>query len=207
MKTIQPFIVGIAGGTGSGKTTLANAIVQTLGAACASVIDADSYYRDLSHLPLQERHHINFDHPDALDAPLLIEHVALLRQGLPVTKQVYDFAAHARSHETITIDPKPVVIIEGILIFAIGGLHGLFDLRVFVDEDADIRLLRRMLRDIQERGRSVEMVAEQYLRFVKPMHQRFVEPSRAAADLVIHPGESGDAVIEIIKNAALHSQG
>jgi uridine kinase len=199
MNQIKPFIVGIAGGTGSGKTTLAKKIAETLGNDTVTLIDADSYYRDLSHLPLHQRHQINFDHPDALDTPLLVDHIKTLKKGSPIKKHIYDFTIHTRTEETVTVAPKPVILVEGILIFALEDLCRLFDLKVFVDEDDDIRLLRRIQRDINERGRSIEMVAEQYLKNVRPMHERFVEPSKKAADIVTRSFDSAEDVIKLLR--------
>jgi uridine kinase len=199
MNQIKPFIVGIAGGTGSGKTTLAKKIAETLGNDTVTLIDADSYYRDLSHLSLHQRHQINFDHPDALDTPLLVDHIKTLKKGSPIKKHIYDFTIHTRTEETVTVAPKPVILVEGILIFALEDLCRLFDLKVFVDEDDDIRLLRRIQRDINERGRSIEMVAEQYLKNVRPMHERFVEPSKKAADIVTRSFDSAEDVIKLLR--------
>lgn len=187
---MKPFIVGIAGGTGSGKTTLALKLAGMLGTDMAALIDADAYYKDLSHLPLEQRHHINFDHPDALDTRLLIEHIQTLKQCRAVSKQLYDFAAHTRTPGTNTVNPRPIVLVDGMLIFAVDGLSRLFDLKVFVDEEADIRLLRRILRDSKERGRTIDMIADQYLRYVKPMHDQFVEPSKKRADIIIRGGDA-----------------
>lgn len=194
----QPFIVGIAGGTGSGKSTVAAGLAAALGPGRVAVMDADSYYRDLSHLPMQERHRINFDHPDSLDLALLAGHLMALRQGRPVTKHIYDFTTHTLSGRTVALEPAPVIIVEGMLIFVAGELRRLFDLKVFLDEAADIRLLRRIRRDTAERGRTVESVARQYLEQVRPMHARFVDPSRQYADLVCAPGASLADIIELL---------
>lgn len=197
---MKPFMVGIAGGTGSGKTTLSGIIIKTLGNELVSLIDGDSYYGDLSYLPYHQRHQVNFDHPDALDTPLLIEHIKTLKQGLPVKKHLYDFAMHTRSEKTTIVEPKPIVVVEGILIFALDAVCRLFDLKIYLDEDADIRLLRRISRDTQERGRSLEMVAEQYLKNVKPMHERFVEPSKSKADIVLRHGDSPEDIIRLLRD-------
>jgi uridine kinase len=194
--TSTPFIVGIAGGTGSGKTTLAAGIAAALGTGCVTLIDADSYYADLSHLSPQERHLQNFDHPNALNLALLTQHLHNLKAGRPVTRHVYDFATHTHLHETVVLQPAPVILVEGILIFASHELRRLFDLTIFLDEDADIRLLRRMQRDIAERGRTMESVARQYLEQVRPMHIQFVEPAKAHSDIVIDPGQDLKHVIE-----------
>ena len=199
MERITPFVVGISGGTGSGKTTLAKKIIDTVGDTHVSLLEADSYYADLSHVTPEKRHHINFDHPDALDVSLLVEHVTQLKEGRSIQKHIYDFKTHTRTHETITIDPKPVVVVEGILIFAVEDISRLLDLKVFIDVEADVRLLRRIIRDVRERGRSVESVAEQYLNIVRPMHAEFVEPSKMIADIVINNEASLDEIIERIK--------
>jgi uridine kinase len=190
-----PYTIGIAGGTGSGKTTIAAGLAAALAPGRVTLIDADSYYRDLSHLPLPERHHINFDHPDSLDLALLAEHLRVLKSGNPVTKHVYDFTTHSRSSETVVIEPAPVIIVEGVLIFVPVELRGLLDLKVFLDEDADVRLLRRIRRDMAERGRTFESVMRQYLAQVRPMHAQFVEPSKKHADTIYGPGATTDHVI------------
>jgi len=202
MDQIKPFLAGIAGGTGSGKTTFAGAIVAALGGSMVSVIDADSYYRDLAHLPIENRNHVNFDHPDALDAALLAEHIEAVKGGRPFVKQLYDFTTHTWTDATVTVPPRPVVIVEGMLIFAIESVCRLFDLKIFMDTEKDIRLLRRILRDIEDRGRSIEMIARQYTQHVKPMHDQFVEPSKKMADIIIRqPGEEA-AVIEKLRSIA-----
>ena len=187
MKT-KSFIVGIAGGTGSGKTTIAAGIAAAIGAERATLIDADSYYADLSHLPLQARHYENFDHPNALNLALLAQHLRNLKSGKPVTRHVYDFATHTSLRETVILKPAPVIIVEGILIFAPEELRGLFNLKIYLDEDADIRLLRRLQRDIVERGRTMESVSRQYLEQVRPMHEQFVEPTKAHTDIRTNKG-------------------
>ena len=195
MKT-KSFIVGIAGGTGSGKTTIAAGIAAALGVERATLIDADSYYADLSHLPLQQRHYENFDHPNALNLALLAQHLRNLKSGKPVTRHVYDFSTHTSLRETVILKPAPVIIVEGILIFVPQELSELFDIKIYLDEDADVRLLRRMQRDIAERGRTMESVARQYLEQVRPMHEQFVEPTKAHCDIVIGPGQDIKHVIE-----------
>jgi uridine kinase len=196
---LSPLLIGICGGTGSGKTTLAQKIITVFGEKRAMLIDTDSYYRDRSHIPLHERHHFNFDHPDALDIPLLIKHVQLLQKGQPIEKQVYDFTAHTRKRETVRIEPGEIVVVDGILIFAIEELCRLFDLRIFIDEAADIRLLRRIARDVQERGRTVASVAQQYLETVRPMHLKHIEPSKEKADIILKPGDNWQIVIAAIR--------
>ena len=193
---IKSFIVGIAGGTGSGKTTIAAGIAAAFGAERATLIDADSYYADLSHLPLQQRHYENFDHPNALNLALLAQHLRNLKSGKSVTRHVYDFATHTSLRETVILKPAPVIIVEGILIFVPQELSALFDIKIYLDEDADVRLLRRMQRDITERGRTMESVARQYLEQVRPMHDQFVAPTKAHTDIVIGPGQDKKHVIE-----------
>lgn len=180
-----PFAVAIAGGSGSGKTSLTRALVEALGPDRCAVLDHDSYYRDLSHLPLEARAEANFDHPESLENGLLAEHLASLRAGRAVERPLYDFASHTRLPATTAVEPRPVILCEGILLLAVPELREAFDLRVYVDTPADVRALRRVQRDIVERGRTVQSVVRQYLQSVKPMHERFVEPARSTADLVL----------------------
>lgn len=194
----EPFIVGIAGGTGSGKTTVAAGLSAAIGPDRVTLIDADSYYADLSHVPLQERHLKNFDHPNALNLVLLEQNLRTLKSGKPVTRHVYDFATHTHLCETLLLQPAPVIIVEGLLIFVPYKLRRLFDFTIYLDEEADIRLLRRMQRDIAERGRTMESVARQYLEQVRPMHVQFVEPTKAHTDIVIGPGQELKHVIELL---------
>ncbi len=184
---INPYLVAVAGGSGSGKSTVARALVETF-APDAVLLDQDSYYRDRSHLPLAERAHLNFDHPDAIETALLAAHLAALRAGLAIDKPVYDFTVHARSARTEHVEPRALVVVDGILLLAEPALRDAFDLRLFVDVAADLRFIRRLLRDFAERGRSVEKIIEQYLETVRPMHLHFVEPSRRHADLVLTGG-------------------
>ena len=181
----SPFTIAIAGGSGSGKTSLTRALADALGAERCAVLDHDSYYRDLSHLPPAERARANFDHPESLENGLLAEHLAELRRGAAVQRPVYDFASYARTAATVRVEPRPIVLCEGILLLAVPELRDAFGLRVFLDTPADVRALRRVRRDVVERGRTVESVLAQYLQTVRPMHERFVEPARATADLVI----------------------
>ena len=181
-------IIGICGGTGSGKTTVANKILQAVGAHEVAFIQQDSYYRNLDELPLDYRQKVNFDHPDALDNDLMVEHVRALKAGQGVDLPMYDFKNHLRRRETLRMEPKLITIIEGILIFAEKRLLEEMDIKVFVDTPDDIRFIRRLRRDIAERGRTADSVIEQYLSFVRPMHMQFVEPSKRCADVIIPEG-------------------
>ncbi|MYE90656.1 uridine kinase [Candidatus Poribacteria bacterium] len=182
---LTPTFIGFSGGSGSGKTTLAAAIHERLGDHRSAVLSLDAYYKDLSHLPLEERAAVNFDHPDALDVQLLTEQIRQLRCGLAVDVPRYDFATHTRRPETLTLQPKAVVLAEGILLLALESIRSLLDLKVFVDAPADIRFIRRMLRDIQERGRTVHSCIQQYFATTRPMHFAWVEPSKTFADVIV----------------------
>jgi uridine kinase len=194
----RPLIIGVAGGSGSGKTTVARAIVDPLDVD-AVLIDADAYYCDLAHLSLEERKQINFDHPDALDIPLLADHLTMLAKGQPIEKPTYDFAAHTRAPRTVVVEPCDVVLVDGILIFSDSRLRPLFDIKVFVDVAGDVRFIRRMQRDILERGRGLEDVIDQYLGTVRPMHLEFVEPSKRYADVILPEGGRNAIGIEMIR--------
>jgi uridine kinase len=191
-------IIGICGGTGSGKTTIARQIVDTVGAKKVILVEQDSYYRNLADMPLDERHQANFDHPDSIDTDLLVNHVKRLKAGDPIEMPIYDMVTHTRCEETESIKPKPVTIIEGILIFAEPRLLGLLDVRVFVDTPDDIRLMRRLRRDVTERGRSFERTLEQYEKTIRPMHFEFVEPSKRHADIIIPEGAQTGITIEVL---------
>jgi uridine kinase len=184
-------IIGISGGTGSGKTTVAQKIIKSFGEANAACLQQDSYYRNLCDMPLDQRHRANFDHPDAFDGELMIRQLEALRAGDGVDRPIYDFVTHTRRSETIRIQPLPVIVVEGILIFCDERLRRLMDLKVFLDCDADIRFARRLKRDLQERGRSVDSVIEQYLTTVRPMHLQFVEPTRRYADIILPEDGAG----------------
>jgi len=191
-------VIGVAGGTASGKTTVVEAILERVGRARIAHIQHDSYYKDLSHLLIEERRMYNFDHPDALDTKLLVEHLTELRRSQSVAVPTYDFATYVRLPETRTVHPCLVVIVEGILILAEPQLRDLIDLKLYVDTDADLRLIRRLKRDISERGRTVESVIEQYLATVRPMHLEFVEPSKRYADVIIPLGGHNVAALELV---------
>ncbi len=195
---MRPIVIGVAGGTGSGKTTVARQILDRVGAEHIAYIPHDAYYRDLSHLPLEERVRVNFDHPDSLETELLIEHLKALRSGRPVEIPIYDFTTHTRTTQTRHVEPASVVLVEGILVFAEPRLREMFDVKLYVDTDADVRFIRRLRRDIEERGRSVESVCEQYLATVRPMHLEFVEPSKRYADVIIPEGGFNEVAIEMV---------
>ncbi len=191
-------IIGLCGGTGSGKTTIARRIVEAVGAGNVVLLEQDSYYRNLIDMPLDARHKANFDHPDAIDSELIVNHLRRLRGNLPIEMPVYDFKTHTRTTQVEVIEPKPVVLIEGILIFAEPRILELLDVKVFVDTPDDIRFIRRLERDIRERGRTMESVIEQYLVTVRPMHFEFVEASKRHADIIIPEGGNSDVGIEIL---------
>ncbi len=191
-------IIGVAGGTGSGKTTVANRILEQVGTENIACIPHDAYYKDLSHLSPEARQQVNFDHPDSLETSLLVKHLKQLRRRDPVDIPVYDFTRHTRTAETCHVVPAPIVLVEGILIFAEPELREIFDVRLYVDTDADIRLIRRLQRDVQERGRTFESVIDQYLRTVRPMHMEFVEPSKREADVIIPEGGFNEVAIEMV---------
>jgi uridine kinase len=194
----QSMIIGISGGTGSGKTTVAQKIIAAIGEANAVYLQQDSYYRNLEDIPLDQRQRVNFDHPDAFDGALMLRHLEALRAGESIDRPIYDFVTHSRKKETIRVDPLPVIVIEGILVFFDAGMRSLMDLRIFVDTDADIRFIRRLERDIHARGRSVESVIEQYLTTVRPMHLQFVAPSMRDADIIIPEGGFNEVAIDLI---------
>jgi uridine kinase len=194
----RPIIIGVAGGTGSGKTTVATAILARVGAEHVACIPHDAYYRDLSHLPPEERARINFDHPDALETEMLVEHVRALRAGRAVEVPVYDFTTHRRTQDTRRVKPAPVILVEGILVFAEPQLRDLFDVKLYIDTDADVRFIRRLRRDVKERGRTIDSICEQYLTTVRPMHLEFVEPSKRYADVIIPEGGFNEIAIEMV---------
>ena len=191
-------IIGICGGTGSGKTTVANRILESVSANEVVFIQQDSYYRNLTDLPLDYRHIANFDHPDALDNDLLVNHVRRLKAGEAVELPLYDFKTHTRLNDTQHVEPKPIVIVEGILIYADPRLLEQMDIKVFVDTPDDIRFIRRLRRDLAERGRTIESVIEQYIATVRPMHMQFVEPSKRHADVIIPEGGHNLVSIDLL---------
>jgi uridine kinase len=191
-------IIGISGGTGSGKTTVANRILESVSTSEVVFIQQDSYYRNVTDLPLDYRGVANFDHPDALDNELLVNHVRRLKSGEPIELPLYDFKTNSRLNETRTVAPKPIVIVEGILIFAEPRLLEQMDIKVFVDTPDDIRFIRRLRRDLAERGRTLESVIEQYIGTVRPMHMQFVEPSKRHADVIIPEGGHNLVSIDLL---------
>lgn len=193
-----PLVIGIAGGSGSGKTTLARLILDRVGHEHIAYLPHDAYYKDLSELPLSQRAQINFDHPNSLDNELLTAHVRALKNNQEVDLPIYDFKHHARTGETRRVEPRPVIMVEGILIFAEKALRELCDVKVFVDTDADLRFIRRLERDINERGRTTEAVVVQYLTTVRPMHLEFVEPSKRYADVIIPEGGMNQVAMEMV---------
>ncbi|MDT8897388.1 uridine kinase [Thermanaerothrix sp. 4228-RoL] len=193
-----PLVIGIAGGSGSGKTTVANVILERVGRDRIAYLPHDAYYRDLADLPPNQRAEVNFDHPDSLETSLLIEHIQRLKQWQPIDLPVYDFTTHTRTSRTIRVEPKRVIIVEGILIFAEPALRELFDVKIFVDTDPDIRFIRRLQRDITERGRTTESVIKQYLTTVRPMHLDFVEPSKRYADVIIPEGGMNTVALDMV---------
>ncbi len=193
-----PLVIGVAGGSGSGKTTVVRRIVESIGDGQVSVVEHDRYYRDRNDLRLEERAALNYDHPDSLETDLLVTHILELRAGGTVEIPKYDFARHARQSVTETVLPRKAIIVEGILIFTDAALRGLMDVKVFVDADDDTRFIRRLQRDIAERGRTVASVIDQYLGTVKPMHLDFVEPSKRYADIIIPLGGHNTVAIDML---------
>ncbi len=181
-------VIGIAGGTGSGKTTLSELILDNIGRDRMAYLPHDAYYRDRKDLPLAERAKLNYDHPDSLETELMVEHIQQLKSGKSVEMPVYDFTTHSRKEATVHVEPKRLLLVEGILIFAEKTLRKLFDMKIYVDTDADLRIIRRLTRDIEERGRTVHSVVDQYLQTVRPMHLEFVEASKRYADIIVPEG-------------------
>ena len=191
-------MIGICGGTGSGKTTITSRIIGALSESNVVVLQQDNYYKGFEELSFEERVKVNFDHPDSMDTPLMAEHVKQLRAGMAIDRPTYDFANFRRLEETVRIEPRAAIIIEGILIFESPALRDLMDIKIFVDTDADLRFIRRLVRDIRERGRTMEMVIEQYMATVRPMHLEFVEPSKRHADVIIPEGGHNEVGIDLV---------
>ena len=198
MASHSPLVIGIAGGSGSGKTTVAQTILQRVGPDRIAFLQHDAYYKDLSGLPPTQRAEFNFDHPNSLETDLLIRHIEQLKRGKPVKVPIYDFSTHSRTNQSYTVTPRGVILVEGILLFAEPTLRELFDVKIFVDTDLDIRFIRRLQRDITERGRTTEVVIKQYLATVRPMHQEFVEPSKRYADVIIPEGGFNTAALDMV---------
>jgi uridine kinase len=191
-------IIGISGGTGSGKTTVTQKIIASVGADNVVYLQQDAYYRNLGDMPLELRHKVNFDHPDAIDISLMMNHMEALRAGENIEQPTYDYATHSRRAESIHVEPRPVIIVEGILVFFDPQMRRLMDLKIFVDCDADIRFIRRLDRDVHERGRSLDSIISQYQTTVRPMHLQFVEPSKRYADIIIPEGGHNEVGIDMI---------
>lgn len=194
----RPLIIGVAGGTSAGKTTISRTILERVGEENIAYIQHDSYYRDLSHLPLEERRRANFDHPNALENDLLLQHLRSLIAGQPAEIPVYDFTTYVRLAQVVVVPSRPVILVEGILIFVDRRLRELMDIKVYVDTDPDIRLIRRLERDTRERGRTLQSVIDQYLQTVRPMHLEFVEPSKRYADIIVPASEHNPVALEMI---------
>mmetsp|Transcript_12941 Transcript_12941/g.20945 ORF Transcript_12941/g.20945 Transcript_12941/m.20945 type:complete len:214 (-) Transcript_12941:854-1495(-) len=203
----KPLVIGIAGGSGSGKTTIADELLKRLGIDTATKITHDSYYRNLDHLPFEERCKVNFDHPGTLETELMVEHLKKVRDGEAVEVPMYDFSMHTRKKETRLVNPTSVIIVEGIMIFFHQELRELMDIKVFIDTDADIRFIRRLRRDTKSRGRTAEEIAERYLADVRPMHVQFVEPTKRFADVIIPEGgyDSHVAMNMLVAHLQTHS--
>ena len=198
MNNFQAMVVGVAGGSGSGKTTLADLIIKSMGDGKIAYIPHDAYYRDQKHLPFEARVKVNYDHPDSLETDLMIRQISQLLEGKAIEMPVYDFTTHSRKDETVRVEPKPVILVEGILIFTEKALRDLFDMKIFVDTDPDIRFIRRLTRDIEERGRTVPSVVDQYLRTVRPMHLEFVEASKRYADIIVPEGGLNVVALDMV---------
>ena len=198
MKNPDPLVIGIAGGSGSGKTTVAQEILQRVGPERIAFLQHDSYYKDLSGLPPTQHAQVNFDHPNSLETELLIQHIAALRDGRAVEVPIYDFFTDSRTSQTFTVQPRGVILVEGILIFTEAELREMFDVKIFVDTDSDLRFIRRLERDIAERGRTTESVIKQYQSTVRPMHLEFVEPSKRYADIIIPEGGFNTAALDLV---------
>jgi len=200
---MTPIILGIAGGSGSGKTTVARSLVDMIGEERVAYLEHDNYYRDLSHLSVEERAMVNFDHPDSFDTPLMVEHIKALKASQSVNKPVYSYTHHQRTSEVIPVHPRPLIIVEGILVLENAELRSLMDIKLFVDTEDDVRLVRRLRRDIAERGRSLERVLGQYEATVRPMHLTFVLPSRRYADVIVPRGGGNRVAIQMVADGVM----
>ncbi len=194
----KPVVFGVAGGTASGKTTVARAILDAVGASKIAYLPHDAYYHDRVDLSFEDRTRLNYDHPDSLDTKLLVRHIKDLSVGAPVHVPVYDFTTDRRTEDTILVEPAPIILVDGILIFTKRKLRDLMDIKIFVDTDADVRFIRRLQRDMKERGRSLDSVVQQYLETVRPMHLKFVEPSKRYADIIIPGGGQNKVAMEMV---------
>nr|MBN1229637.1 uridine kinase [Anaerolineae bacterium] len=195
---IKPITIGVAGGSGAGKSTVARVVLERIGEGNIAYLPHDAYYKDLSNLPPVQRSLINFDHPDSLDTDLFVEHISTLKQGQPVNVPIYDFSTHSRTKNVKVVQPQRIVLIEGILIFTEARLRDLFDVRIFVETDDDVRFIRRLRRDISERGRTIDSVTTQWMQTVRPMHLEFVEPSKRYAHVIIPEGGLNEVALEMV---------
>lgn len=196
-----PLVLGLAGGSGSGKTTVARALIEALAAGQGILLEQDHYYRTQNHLPPEERERVNYDHPDAIEFELMCSHLDALREGRGIHRPTYDFARHNRAPEPLVIDPAPIIVVEGILVLAEPRLRERFNVKIFVDTDADIRLMRRIRRDLEQRGRTFAQVRKQYYETVRPMHLAFVEPSKRFADIIVPEGGENRVALELLASA------
>ncbi|WP_102400585.1 uridine kinase [Haloimpatiens massiliensis] len=206
----RPVLIGISGGTGSGKSTIAQEIYRKFGEECIAMIEQDSYYKDQTGISIEERVKTNYDHPDAFDTCLLVNQLKNLIEGKSIDKPIYDFSIHTRKKEIIKVEPRDIIIVEGILVFQDIELRNMMDIKIYVDTDADVRIIRRLVRDINERGRTVQSVIDQYLNVVRPMHMQFTEPTKRYADIIIPEGGHNKVAIDIITakvKQLLHKEG
>lgn len=195
---MAPLVLGIAGGSGSGKTTIARSLIEAIAAGQGTLLEQDHYYRPQGHLPPEERERVNYDHPDALELELMCEHLEALRSGRAIDRPTYDFARHDRAEVPVKVVPTPVIVVEGILVLADARLRERFDVKIFVDTDSDIRLMRRIRRDLEHRGRTFAQVRKQYYETVRPMHLAFVEPSKRFADIIVPEGGENRVALELL---------